>query len=322
MLIICALFILPIISAFTVKYNFKVPFICEIHGIDVADVDIDTMDELKQLFRTTPVLVFKNQNITPKYQFEFSSQFDPYYTRDVVHPFTDTATSECPQIALRGKGHINSIFGVKDVTIQNSDGFKYTKVWHQDLVGIRGRFPTVVSSMYMLQPSEEGGSTWFASMEKAYDNMMTYNCKLAQLQCCYSSQMALDAKYDHSGYVRIDNNIQLDMRTLRKLYGDLEIQPLVIYPDGYSQRRSLLLSPNKFVGFVGMPPKASQELMHRIMDNYVLAENNVDEIKCEKNDLVLFNNRKVIHSSSPIQGVVGNRILSLLFLNTREQLRK
>ena len=60
--------------------------------------------------------------------------------------------------------------------------------------------------------------------------------------------------------------------------------------------------------------------MHRIMDNYVLAENN-DQIRYEKNDLVLFNNRKVIHSSSPTEEVVGNRLLSLLFLNTRQPLR-
>ena len=318
---ILSLFIIPLItSGFTIKFNYQVPFICEVHGIDAGDVDPNTMEELKYLFRTTPVLVFKNQHLTAKNQFDFTSEFDPYYTRDIVHPFKDTAVPDCPQIALRGKGIISNVFGIKETCIQNAPAFKYNKVWHQDLVGTRDRFPTVVSSMYMLQPSEEGGSTWFASMERAYNNMMTDNSKLSLLQCMYSSKLALEGQWDHSGFARIDHQ-QIDLRALRKLYDDIEIQPLVIYPDGKSQRRSLMLSPNKFVGFVGMPPKASRDLMHQIMDNYVLKDNNVDQVRYDKNDLVVFNNRKVIHSSSPIEEVVGNRILSILFLNSREPIR-
>ena len=315
-----SLLLIPLVSSFTIKFNYNVPFICEVHGIDAADVDRDTMNDLKHLFRTTPVLVFKNQHLTAKSQFEFTSEFDPYYTRDVVHPFQDTAVPDCPQIAIRGKGTIGNVFGIKDTYIQNAPAFRYNKVWHQDLVGTRGRFPIAVSSMYMLQPSEEGGSTWFASMERAYDNMMSDNCKLAPLRCMYSSVLSLDAQWDHTGYVRMDDP-KIDLSRLNRIRDDVEVQPLVIYPDSKSQRRSLMLSPNKFIGFVGMPPKQSRELMHRIMDKYVLHPTNVDQIRYDKNDLVLFNNRKVIHSSSPTEEVVGNRLLSLLFLNTRQPLR-
>lgn len=315
------LFFIPIISSFTLKFNYNVPFICEVHGVDVADVDLHTMQELKYLFRTTPVLVFKNQHLTPKNQFDFTSHFDPMYTRDVIHPFKDTAIPECQQIAIRGKGFIKDIFGVKQTEIINSPSFKYNKVWHQDLVGTRNVHPTVVSSMYMLEPSQQGGNTCFASMERAYINMMKDDCKFGNLQCIYSSKMAIKAQWDYTGFARIDDNMKIDWKILRSLYDDLEVQPLVIYPDTKSQRKAVMLTPNKFVAFTGMTPKKSRELMHVIMNNYVLTDDNVDQISYDKNDLVIFNNRKVIHSSSPIEEVVGNRLLALLFLNTREPIR-
>jgi len=312
--------LIPLIPAFNIKYNYKVPFITEVNNIDINSVDMDTMKQLKHLFQSTPVLVFKNQRVSPQAHFEFCSKFDSKYTTDVVHPFPTTAVPECPQIALRGKGQIENIFGVQNQIISNRETFEYTPVWHQDLVGTRDRQPTKVSSIYMLQPSKNGGSTLFASMEKGYENMNN-DCKhlYDNLQACYSSKLGLNAIMDHTGYSRIDREVNYNVETMKQLQDDVVIQPLVIYPDESSRKRSLLLSPDTFCGFLGLPLQKSKTIMNKIMSNYVLTESNTAELIYEQYDLVMFNNRRVIHSSTPTSEIEGSRIISMLLLDTKER---
>ena len=318
-MLLSLIFFLPLVAAFTIKFNYKVPFISEVHNVDINSVDIDTMKQLKHLFQTTPILVFKNQRISPNVQFDFCSKFDTKYTTDVVHPFTTTAVPECPQIALRGKGTVENIFDIRNQTIYNSKASEYTTVWHQDLVGTRGRLPTKVSSIYMLQPSRKGGSTLFASMEKGYENMNN-DCKqlYENLQACYSSKLSVNAIMDYTGYSRIDNEVNYNVETMKQLQDDIVIQPLVIYPDESCRKKSLLLSPNKFCGFLGLPFQQSKNIMNKIMSNYILTESNTAEIIYEQYDLVMFNNRRVIHTGTPTREIEGSRIISMLLLDSKE----
>jgi len=65
-LVFCFLVLPVLTNAFSLQFNHKVPFICEVHDIDVNDVEPEEMDQLRFLLKTTPVLVFKNQRITPR----------------------------------------------------------------------------------------------------------------------------------------------------------------------------------------------------------------------------------------------------------------
>lgn len=303
----------PIITCFHIKYNYNVPFICEIHDIDINNMGFDMMNELKYLFTTTPILVFKNQHITPSKQFDFCSQFDSHYTPRVIHPFLETAVPKCPQIAIRGKGHIENIFGIKNKTIHNRQSLKYNRQWHQDLVGTKDIYPNKVSSIYMIQTPERGGNTLFASMEKGYNNLIMDDKKLALLKCCYSVKSSENAIIDNTGYQRIDR-IPLDIQKI----SDLCVQPLVIYPDKQYNKNALMLSPNRFIGFLGIPPNTSRNIMNGIMNKYVLREDNIAEVVYDNNDLIIFNNRKVIHSATPTEEIQGSRLMSMLYLNTQE----
>ena len=60
--------------------------------------------------------------------------------------------------------------------------------------------------------------------------------------------------------------------------------------------------------------------MRSILNKCVFVDDNIEEIKYEKNDLVIFNNRKLIHSSTPVDDIVGNRFMTLLFLGTNEEI--
>ena len=299
-LFILASLLASIYATFTVKYKHNVPFIAEICNIDVNHISPSTLCDLQYIFRATPVLVFKNQTITPEKQFEFCKNFDPNYTDEVVHRFQDTAIPTTPQM------------------------FKYNKVWHQDLVGSKGRLPTLVSSMYMIETPTVGGSTLFSSMEKGYENMMTASnfekVKYNNLLCCYSTKHAFDAEIDHTGYGRIDKYWSNDNEHFREYIENVVVQPLVAYPDSRSTKKCIMLSPNNFYSFLGIKQHKSQEMMRNIMRKYVLVDDNIGEVIYEKGDLLIFNNRRVIHTSTPREEIQGTRIFSLLFLDTMEKI--
>jgi alpha-ketoglutarate-dependent taurine dioxygenase len=311
-------------SSFSVTYVNNVPFIAEIKDIDINEISPTTLCELKILFSTIPVLVFKNQSLTPENQFEFCKNFDPNHTNEVVHPFKDTQIPATPQIALRGKGFIKNIHGVENVEIKNSKMFKYNKVWHQDLVGTKGRLPTVVSSMYMIETPDVGGSTLFCSLEKGYENMMddcSFNrLKYSKLMCCYSTIHSLKAEIDYTGYGRTDKYWSLDREHFREYIDNVVVQPLVVNSHGTKLKKSLMISPNKFYSFLGMDPVKSQEILRNIMRKYVILDKNTGEVKYDKGDLLMFNNRRVIHTSTPTEEICGTRIFSLLFLDSKENI--
>ena len=315
------LFLLPLINSFRIKYYRKVPFIAEIYNLNINNIDMQEQAELQYLFKSTPVLIFKNQTLTPQEHYNFCCLFDKRHTDNIVHPFKETQVPECPQLALRGKGWIHDTFGVKNKDIVNGQTFKYNPVWHQDLVGVKNKLPTIVSSMYVLEIPEKGGATLFASLEKGYENLSS-NLKYAKymnLQCCYSTIKALDAQIDHTGYGRIDKYWAKDLKDFANVIQDLVVQPLVIYPDSKSMKKTLMISPNKFYNFLGFTPDKSQEIMREILNSCVFVENNTERVNYEKNDLLIFNNRKVIHSTTPKEEIEGTIIYSLLFLDTQEK---
>ena len=98
-------------------------------------------------------------------------------------------------------------------------------------------------------------------------------------------------------------------------------QPLVIYPTPEDTKRALMFTPNKLYKFEGansgVSPAYTQEKIRYIMKNYVLTPGNVGKLHYKEKDLVIFNNRKVIHTSSPTQEYLDERYFTLLFLGTK-----
>ena len=60
-----------------------------------------------------------------------------------------------------------------------------------------------------------------------------------------------------------------------------------------------MLSPFRFAKFDKMSCEDSYDLYRELMSKYILNKDNIVKIDWEMNDLLIFNNRKLIHSSSP-----------------------
>jgi alpha-ketoglutarate-dependent taurine dioxygenase len=254
--------------------------------------------ELIKLFNSVPLLLFKNQKINPAEYYEFCKLFDDKNNNETIHPFEYSKVDVVPQIALRGNCYIKDLHGVKDVYLKYSDPFKNSLVWHQDIVGHGTYLPPVVSSMYMIKTPTKGGNTLFASLEDAYDSIdSNIKDKIFDLKVIYSNTNTgmMNSYFDYTGYNRIKNNeikIEKEESIITK-------EPLVVYSNYNRNRKALMLSPFRFTKFDKMSCGDSFDLYREIMSKNVITKDNIVDIKWENNDLLIFNNRKLIHSSTP-----------------------
>lgn len=254
--------------------------------------------ELIKLFNSVPLLLFKNQKINPAEYYEFCKLFDDKNNNETIHPFEYSKVDVVPQIALRGNCYIKDLHGVKDVYLKYSDPFKNSLVWHQDIVGHGTYLPPVVSSMYMIKTPTKGGNTLFASLEDAYDSIdSNIKDKIFDLKVIYSNTNTgmMNSYFDYTGYNRIKNNeikIEKEESIITK-------EPLVVYSNYNRNRKALMLSPFRFTKFDKMSCGDSFDLYREIMSKNIITKDNIVDIKWENNDLLIFNNRKLIHSSTP-----------------------
>ena len=301
-----------IILLFDFSSSMKVSFptlnknLAIINNFDVKKANEFDKGELAKLFNAVPMLMFKNQNLNPKEFYEFCKVFDTKSNDRVVHPFHHSKVDYVPQVAIRGNCYIKDLYGLKDVTLKYSGPFKNTAVWHQDIVGINEHRPPIVSSIYMLKAPPIGGETMFASMETAYDNL-DFNLKkeLKYYNVIYSNtnteDNVMNTYYDYTGYNRVNVNINNDinMPQINKGTTIINREPLVIYTDEYKNKKALMISPFRFNKFDKMSCEDSYDLYRELMSKYILNKDNIVKIKWEMNDMLIFNNRKLIHSSSP-----------------------
>jgi len=307
---ITSLSYLMILNAALINYTYslKVSFptfnknLAVINNIDVKKVNEYDKNELANLFKAVPMLMFKNQNLNPKDFYEFCKVFDSKSNDRIIHPFHNSQVDYIPQVAIRGNCYIKDLYGLKDVTLKYSGPFKHTAVWHQDIVGVSEHKPPIVSSIYMLKTPPVGGETMFASMEAAYDNIdMNFKKELNQYNVIYSNSEnnVMNTYYDYTGYNRININTDINMPNQKIGTTIINREPLVIYTDECKNKKALMLSPFRYAKFDKMSCEDSYDLYRELMSKYILNKDNIVKIKWEMNDLLIFNNRKLIHSSSP-----------------------
>ena len=308
-----------ILNAVIINYthSLKVSFptfnknLAVISNIDVKRATDYDKGELAKLFKAVPMLMFKKQNINPKEFYDFCKVFDSKSNDRVVHPFRHSQVDYVPQVAIRGNCYIKDLYGLRDITLKYSGPFKNTAVWHQDIVGISEHRPPVVSGIYMLKAPPIGGETMFASMEAAYDNIeSSLKKELKYLNVVYSNSNTeggvMNTYYDYTGYNRIDVNPAsvVNMKPPSQSQSSqgttiINREPLVIYSNECKNKKALMLSPFRFAKFDKMSPEDSYDLYRELMSKYILNKDNIVKVEWEMNDLLIFNNRKLIHSSSP-----------------------
>lgn len=299
------------ISVFTPHYN---KLLGIINNINVNKLTSDDKTKLKNLFEHVPILLFKNQTITPEKHFEICKIFDDEYNHDILHPFNETSIPNVPQIALRGNCDINQLYGLKNINFKKTPNRENNYMWHQDLVGSGKYNPPKVVSIYMLKTPKIGDETIFASMEQAYNNLdekLKKEIDNVNVIHIDSKKRLFTSEYDYSGLFRYDK---------KEIYNDdvISIKPLVKLQN--NNNKTLIISPERFYRFDKYDKFQSYNLYRKILAN-IIEPNNIIILEWENNDLLIFNNRKLLHTASPTKMYEGkDRLFTLCLLGTNSSI--
>ena len=125
----------------------------EVSGVDMADVDDATRDELRQAWMDHKVLVLRDQDITTEQHIAFGRLFGELE----IHPFTDSTDGYPEIVLLEAGGDTGKTFVAAG--------------WHSDVTW-RAE-PSLGSILRGVAVPEVGGDTCFASACEAYQRLST-----------------------------------------------------------------------------------------------------------------------------------------------------
>ncbi len=122
----------------------------EILGVDLADLDDATFEEIEAAWLEHLVVFFRNQELTPEQQIAFAKRFGAIHH----HPF------------MKGMEQHPDIL---EIIKEEGDTKAFGEVWHTDQMF--NPKPAKATILYAKETPDAGGDTMFANMYLAYETL-------------------------------------------------------------------------------------------------------------------------------------------------------
>ena len=257
----------------------------EITGLDIRiDLSENLKNEISDLLSEFSVVVIRNQNITNDQHIKFSEYFG---NLELTKAGTDGSGSKL--IILRNFDEEGNIVAPTDRQRLNNLA---NQEWHSD--SSFKIIPSKVSILSAKKIPSKGGNTEFLSMRAVY-NALPENLKLEiEDKVCWHD-------YSH-GRSKIDAN--LVTREEKEALPPVK-QKLVLNNKKYG--KSLYLGAH-CSSIDGMPKDESQNLLKKI-NLYTNNESFIYSHYWKPYDLMMWDNRAVLHRATPIQGKIEQRLM-------------
>ena len=249
-------------------------FGAEVIGIDLAEPVSDaTFAAIRDALWDRGVLLFRGQNLSPGAQVAFSRRFGELE----IHGATDFLHPEHPEVVVIGNlvvdGKPRAMFAKGD------------EQWHAD--SSFRRIPSDASLFYGVETPPEGGDTLFCDAAAAYDDLSP------EMKAKIDGVMAVH-DHLHLGAVVASRNPGRPATQMRKF--DPVPQPLAAVHH-ISGRKTIFVAPDVISHVEGMEQEEGKALVralaaHATQPRYVYAH------KWRKGDLVIWDNRRTLHTAS------------------------
>ena len=232
----------------------------EISGVDLAQVDDATFEEIRRAFLEYKVLFFRDQDITPQQQVAFARRFGDLEE----HPFLPSKDGD-EKIVQFAKDE-------RTVGVEN--------VWHNDVTWREK--PAMAALLHAVDVPPTGGDTLFSDTAMAYEGLDD------ELKKQIDDAVAVN-DFTHSF------GLAMNPEELKKQQARFPAQhhPLVLtHPD--TGRRHLYANAIFTSHVEGLSPEASDALLDRLF-----REVDTPEYQCrfhwQKNSVALWDNRAIQH---------------------------
>ena len=257
----------------------------EINDLDITKIlDIGIINEISELLSEFSVVVIRDQNITNDQHIKFSKCFGNLEQTKVG---TDGSGSKL--IILRNFDEDGNIVPPTDRQRLNNLA---NKEWHSDSSFKKN--PSKLSILSSKMIPSNGGNTEFLSMRAAY-NSLPENLKLnIEDKVCWHD-------YSH-GRLKIDPNLVTSEE--KKALPPVK-QKLVLNNKKYGKSLYLGAHCSKIDG---MTENESQNLLKEIYE-FVDNKSFVYSHVWKPYDLIMWDNRSVLHRATPIKGKIEKRLM-------------
>ena len=257
----------------------------EINDLDITKIlDIGIINEISDLLSEFSVVVIRDQNITNDQHIKFSEFFGNLEQTKVG---TDGSGSKL--IILRNFDEDGNIVPPTDRQRLNNLA---NKEWHSD--SSFKKIPSKLSILSAKMIPSNGGDTEFLSMRAAY-NSLPENLKLnIEDKVCWHD-------YSH-GRLKIDPNLVTSEE--KKALPPVK-QKLVLNNKKYGKSLYLGAHCSKIDG---MTENESQNLLKEIYE-FVDNKSFVYSHVWKPYDLIMWDNRSVLHRATPIKGKIEKRLM-------------
>ena len=242
----------------------------EIAGVDLsAPLGDNAFAELEAAFNRHSVLVFHDQDLTPKQHIDFSKRFGPL----MIHVFEEYLLEGYPEI-----------FRLSNIV---SDGVRQGRpdagqFWHSDLT--YEPKPSLGSVMYALEAPAIGGDTLFTSTAHAYEQLSP------AMQTMLEGLTAIH-EFAHAFGPSNTTSLKIDR-------GTFDERPPVEHPvvrtHAGTARKCLFVNPGFTVGIKELSHGESEAILdflyrHMTRPEWVLRH------RWRKGDVVIWDNRALMH---------------------------
>lgn len=258
-------------------------FACEVHGLALwQPLDDATVSQLAEAWSGQGVLLFRRQSLSEAELVAFSRRFgDPDV---IVRTDWQAATPEVLQIS-----------NMKDSTGRSIGGLGAGELgWHTDQSYVAD--PATGSVLYMVEMPRDGGRTYWANLQLAYDSLSQKTKTRIDGMSGVYDYLARQSTYDDEP----EMSDELRRKTPPVSHPLVNRHPV-------TGRKSLYLDPTTSVGIAELPGAEGQALLdelneHATRPEYVYAH------EWQIGDVIMWDNGFLLHRRDPFDAG-QNRLL-------------
>jgi len=262
----------------------------KVQGIDLSILSDDNISEINNLWLKYLILLFPNQDISDEDHIKFGRKFGQLEK----HPSLSHRSSKNPEIY-----RVSNVSEEGEIIPSKNTSWQYLKqswLWHTD--SSFREIPSKGSILHGISTTRKGGSTYFANMYEAY-NDLDENTK--------ESINNLSVIHDHDYIINLSSELKSKQNK-----GSYEHLPPVKHPlvqvHPVTRKKSLFLSPHTMVNIDGFNKIEGRKLLDELIDHSVQSKY-VYKHEWNDNDIIMWDNRCTMHSVEPFDNNTIKRIM-------------